>query len=105
MANFENLQWRVTEWGLQSIRPGALSEYNIAAYRLLERAGSGGGRFYDWPVHMALKDWVDFESFMDAYLNAIEAHRGTYQGEMDRQLMDKTIEEAKRRIAANAPRS
>jgi hypothetical protein len=105
MANFANLQWAVTDWGLQSIRPGAPYNYNIAANRLLERAGSGGGRFYDWPVHVIMKNWVDFESFMDAYLNAIETHKGKYPGEVDRKLMDETVEEARKRKAANAPRS
>jgi len=104
MANFANHQWAVTDWGLQSTRPGAPYKYNIAAKRLLERAGAGGGVFYDWPVHMIGKNWIDFESFMDAYLSAIETHEGKYEGKVDRELMDKSVEEAKRRKAASARR-
>jgi hypothetical protein len=54
---FENCQWAVTHWGLESVKPGAPYAYNIAAERLLETGAAGGGKFYDWPIQMAEKTW------------------------------------------------
>lgn len=95
MANlFENQQWAVTDWGLQSIKPGAPYEYNIEAERLLEKASAGGGKFYDWPIQMAGKNWINMAAFTEAFNKALELHKGKYKGDVDRGLLEASFKEA-----------
>ena len=97
MVKFKNNQWAVTSWGLQSIKPGAPYEYNIAASRLLEKHGAGGGKFYDWPSHMAQKTWIDIEAFIEAFQKALVAHKGKYKGDADEALLAASFTDARER--------
>lgn len=103
MSIFENKQWAVREWGLQSVKPGAPYEYNIDAHRLLERVGAGGGKHYDWPVHMAEKTWIDLEAFIEAYRAALAAHAGVDKGDVDEAMLEASIQAGRDRIA-NRPK-
>ena len=47
---FQNHQWSVTDYGVESVRPGA-PNYHFDKTRLLE-TGNHGGEMYDWPPHM-----------------------------------------------------
>jgi len=94
---FENNQWAVTDWGLQSVKPGAPYEYNIGAERLLEMNGSGRGQFYDWPVHMAEKNWIDMAAFSEAFRKALDLHKGKYRGSVDQKLLEASFAEAQNR--------
>ena len=65
MAYFQNRQWAVTEWGLEA-NPGRVSEYLIPASQLLVANGIGGGKYYDWPLQLAAKTWIDIGAFNEA---------------------------------------
>lgn len=88
MDYFRNDQWVVNDDGLQSVTPGAPYEYYIAAERLLEKAGAGQGKFYDWPVHVCGKTWVDKPAFIEAYRKAVEVHQAD---RVDPDLLEKSI--------------
>ncbi|MDM9647112.1 hypothetical protein [Rhizobium sp. S163] len=85
MEHFKNEQWIVNEFGLQSRSPAPT--YEIAANRLLER-GDKGLDVYNWPMQVCSKSWVDKAAFIEAYRNAIEAHR---QQDVDMELLEKSI--------------
>jgi hypothetical protein len=94
---FENSQWAVTDWGLESVKPGAPYKYNIEASRLLEKAGAGGGALYDWPIQMAEKNWIDMRAFREAFMKALELHKGKYQTDVDGALLEQSFKEAAKR--------
>jgi len=93
---FRNAQWRVTQYGLESVKPGAPYDYAIEAGRLAEPDGYGG---YDWPGHMARKGWVDVEAFIAAYLHALETHKTKYGAMVDLARLEASLARA-RAIAA-----
>lgn len=94
---FKNDQWKVTEYGLESVKPGAPYEYYIEASRLLERGGAGNGTLYDWPVHMAEKTWIDLDAFIEAFKQGLEIHKKKYKGDVDPALLEESIEAAYKR--------
>ena len=83
-------QWILFEGGL--LCPNM--DYPIDADRLFEtrQASSAGGIFYDWPLHMAEKNWVDFAVFEDVFRAALKGLERHY----DQSLMDKSFAEARR---------
>ena len=62
---FKNGQWAVTDYGMETVPPEA--PYEFEASRLLEVTDRPKGKFYDWPVHLAEKTWVDIEAFIEAF--------------------------------------
>ena len=89
MAIFQNHQWSVTDYGVESVKPAP--EYHFAAKRLLETGSAGRGEMYDWPVQMSEKTWVDIEAFIEAFTRALEIHKGKYKGEVDPKLLSASI--------------
>ncbi|MGO6738028.1 hypothetical protein ACC732_26425 [Rhizobium ruizarguesonis] len=90
---FRNHQWAVTDYGLESVVPGAPYEYNISAGTLLGTGSAGAGEFYDWPLQMFGKTWVDKDAFVEAFNKALEAHGK----EADKELLQKSIDAARKR--------
>ena len=103
MAYFQNRQWAVTEWGLEA-NPGRVSEYLIPASQLLVANGIGGGKYYDWPLQLAAKTWIDIGAFNEAFRVALEYHRGKYRGEVDQAMLAASlcyaVEQARRRTGS-----
>lgn len=97
MVLYQNHQWAVHDWGLQSVKPGAPFEYNIDASRLLERRGAGDGKLYDWPLQLAEKTWIDIELFIEAYSNALKLLADKYTGTPDSNLLQETFAAARKR--------
>ena len=91
---FKNAQWAVTDYGIETVKPEA--SYEIDAGRLTEMSERSNGTFYDWPVHMAEKEWVDIEAFNEAFAEALEEHEGRYSPEVDLALLAATFTEAYR---------
>jgi hypothetical protein len=86
---FENHQWRVTAFGMESIEPAPT--YELSAERFLE---SNRGELYDWPVHMAEKSWIDIEAFIEAFTMALSLHAGKLKGPVDPAQLSATIAKA-----------
>lgn len=68
---FANLQWMVTEGGISCLE----HHYDIAKSQLTELRGTSGSGIAMWPLQMAEKSWVDVESFIAAFENALIVHR------------------------------
>ena len=67
---FANGQWAVTRYGLECLT----SNYPIEAKRLTERGPGGRAEMYDWPPHLAEKEWVDVPAFLEAFQEALRVH-------------------------------
>ena len=98
---FANHQWRVTDFGIEPIvgsqttaMEGKTPPYNIAAPRLLETTDRDR-IYYDWPVHMAEKTWVDLEEFLEAFANALDAHKEKYRGQVSVEMLEASFRKAR----------
>jgi hypothetical protein len=87
---FENHQWRVTAYGVESIEPAPT--YELSAKRFLE---TNRTEFYDWPVHMAEKNWIDIEAFIEAFTKALSLHAGKLDGAVDPAKLTASIDKAR----------
>ncbi len=87
----ENDQWAVPLDGLEKKTDGA-DVYFIEAERLLDTGGIGGGRYYDWPLHMAQKDWVDLNAFEAVFRRSLVVHAGKYRGLFDLAKLDASFD-------------
>ncbi len=92
---FQNGQWIVDEDGVTTAED-AESEYWFEADRLLETTTRGGTTYYDWPVHMAEKTWVDIEAFIEAFEKALELLEGKYKWPVDTAMLTASLGVARR---------
>lgn len=95
---FRNSQWEVTPYGLE--RCGSDRGYDIEASRLTERTHRNKQVFYDWPLHMAQKPWIDIGAFIEAFQKGLELHAGRFPRPVDPQILEASLTEA-RRIASS----
>lgn len=94
---FKNRQWAVTKYGLEVLKPEP--PYEIQASRLTETTTRDDKTFYDWPVHMAEKTWVNVAAFEEAFEQALRAHKGRYSPDVDPDMLAASFAMA-RQIAA-----
>jgi hypothetical protein len=103
---FENHQWQVTDFGVESIRPAPT--YPIPADRLLE-ARWGRAPVYSFPMQMAQKTWVDIEAFIEAFEKALQLLADRIEGSVDPEKLTASIakarQEAMRRHSFSRSRS
>jgi hypothetical protein len=88
MGLYRNRQWAVTRYGISSIKPA--SSYDIDAGRLTAITERDGKEYYDWPIHLAEKGWVDMPAFMDTFSAALQHHAGSYSPAVDPELLKAT---------------
>jgi hypothetical protein len=93
VAIFTNSQWSVTERGIESVTPVILPPMLIEAPKLLQIRSAGTATFYEWPLHMAEKSWVELESFNEAFLAAVK-HHAEKLPVMDQDMMSASLAEA-----------
>ena len=93
-----NWQWAITDRALEAAGNatsdrvvGITSEYTIDLDRLLETADRGGGTCYDWPAHMAEKEWVDIDAFNEAFVQAIRYQFGEEMKGVDRAMLEASL--------------
>ncbi|PZO80539.1 MAG: hypothetical protein DI629_07305 [Mesorhizobium amorphae] len=91
MALFSNRQWRVTRAGLESIEGRAPYHYVIRAERMLEKTTREDGTFYDWPIQLAEKNWVNLHAFGDAFREALKHHERKLPCAFDGALVEASI--------------
>jgi len=82
-ALYKNHQWKVTRDGLSTIN----AEYFIEAARLLETTERNGETLYDWPVHLAEKEWVDIVAFDRAFRMALKHHANKLGGKKNSMML------------------
>jgi hypothetical protein len=94
MPIFQNAQWIVEDDGMGPVK--SLPPYDIAIERVFELTERGAQKFYDWPVHMADKMWVDVGLFNEAFDRAIR-HYSRVSGEpIDEEMLRASYAEAYR---------
>lgn len=86
-------QWKVTEDGLESI--GQQSENFIEMERISQRTIRDGIEYYDWPLHMAIKSWVDIEDFIIAFERALEAWEDKEGEPINQEMLEKSYIKAR----------
>ena len=91
---FKNSQWVVTADTLRTVPPESV--YIIEVSRLTETTTRHNGVFYDWPLHMSEKEWVNLNFFFEAFVNALEIHDGKYSPALDGSMLDASLAEARR---------
>ena len=92
MSIFSNAHWLVEDDGMSTIWP--LAPYNIDLGRVFETTKRGSQTFYDWPVHIAEKTWVNASLFNDAFDRAIH-HYSAISGEsIDQAMLDASYAQA-----------
>ena len=89
MTIFQNSQWTVTKDRMASRKPAP--DYKIPATRLLEKNRG----HYDWPGHMAEKNWVSTPEFIEAYTAALKA----LHPDFEKGSLEKAIEEVRKEKA------
>jgi len=70
---------------------------------LTETTDRKGKTFYDWPLHMAGKTWVDIDAFLEAFIAALAIHAGKYPGQVDGDMLAESRDNA--RIYQNIARN
>ena len=76
--SYQNDQWRVLDGYLETHDDGAT--YWIDASWLTDMRGD----LFDWPLHMAEKNWVDLEAFIRAFEAALRIHKPQFSREIFR---------------------
>ena len=87
---FFNGQWAVTELGVETV-DDAVVDYWFEASELTKTTSRGSDQFYDWPVHMAEKTWIDYDAFIEAYTKALHLHKGKYNPELDESMLKRSV--------------
>jgi len=83
---YKNDQWEVTNYGLESVTPGAPYVYQIPKETLLKIENGS----YGWVVHLAEKTWIKYPLFVDAFEEAANYH---FPGSLDAQVfLDSQVE-------------
>jgi hypothetical protein len=85
-----------------SVGESSAPTYEISASRLAESTRDGS--YYDWPVHMAEKTWVQSEQFIEAYTKALELLAGKYEPPADPVKLDVAIAKAREQALKMASR-
>jgi hypothetical protein len=85
-------QWMVTGAGIEPA-DGSKS-YFIEAERLTELTTRSNGTFYDWPIHMLEKEWVDMNDFLLVFAAALAIDQGRYRPDLDLEVLRRSISEA-----------
>ncbi len=92
MTYFKNHQWQVTRDGIESIDS---DPYYVDIERLIDMRKHGNGFIYDLPSHMAEKQWVDLEAFIEAWLEAISTHARRLSVPFDEKLLADSLHNAR----------
>lgn len=87
-------QWFVTSYGLECWKP---VRYHIKAADLATIKDRDGGTYYDWPLHMAEKEWVLFGDFEDAFRRALRVHQKKTGRSPSEGLLSASFEKARTR--------
>lgn len=95
MHIFRNAQWIVTHEGIEAPAEGG---YWIGMDRIGHTTERQGSEYYDWPLHLAEKNWVAIPLFLDAFVYALDfrtkANGHSIDWKMLKCTFDRAIEEA-----------
>jgi len=91
---YQNAQWAVTAYGIEQVPPssGPIPASDIAFTR---KDSKGHVIYYDLPLHMAGKQWVNIELFLDAFMRALVKHEAAHRGPISLKLFIETADAAR----------
>lgn len=87
MHIFKNSQWIVTHEGVEA---PAECGYWIDMDRIGQITDRGGITYYDWPVHLAEKEWVVRPLFFEAFVHALRFHARQAGEPIDEAMLGRT---------------
>jgi hypothetical protein len=85
-------QWRLNADGSIETADEDVGDYWIDKGRLAETTDRGGVTYYDWPVHIAEKMWVNLNDFEQVFRQALSFNRVS----IDTRMLDASFAEARR---------
>ena len=92
MVTFKNSVWAVDENGLHTV--GDFPRYEIPSEEIFKITDRGGTKYYDWPVHMAEKTWVDPVLLNSAFDAAIKHFSKSSGKSIDTKMLNASYSEA-----------
>jgi|GEM_PF-1722693 len=102
MPEFDNVQWSLENEMLGakvgSKTPqmlGASPPYKIKPTRVFDEVDRAGVQYYEWPVHMAQKTWVDIEQFIEVFEAAIRSEAERSGKSIDRTMLQRSFQYAR----------
>lgn len=87
-------QWYVTPYGIECWKP---VRYHVKADVLATIKDRDGGTYYDWPLHMAEKEWVSLSDFESAFRKALRVHQKKTGPSPSEGLLRASFDKARRR--------
>jgi hypothetical protein len=84
---------QIDEHGIRTI--GGAPEYLIEAEALLMTTIRYAETYYDWPLYMADKSWIDFEAFCEAFERAVIVLADRLQSFVDRRMLNTSFEKGR----------
>lgn len=94
---YENLQWRVTPYGLEALE-GNRREYFMSPANLVEIREDADGQIYEFLVDLGLKTWVSPEFLEEAYDQALAVHAGRLPHPVDPVVLDRSRKAFRRNV-------
>ena len=91
MTSYGNKQWIVTAEGIEAPREGG---YWIGTLQLRQTTERDGVTYYDFPIHVAEKEWVDIFYFIEAFVYALRADARMSGEAIDETMLSRTIRRA-----------
>lgn len=93
MINFSNHQWTVDLDGIEG-NPET-GRYFIELDRIDATTERRGVTYYDFPIHLAEKEWVDIDAFIAAFEYALRSWANLVGEAVDEAMLAATFQEAR----------
>lgn len=90
---YRGTQWEVNQKPFRAIPP---ERYDFETRRIGEVEDWGNGPIYTFPVHMAGKEWVDIEDFIEVFQMAWSLYGALQPEPLDPDVMERTIRQARK---------
>ncbi len=86
-------QWKLTEFGFESV--GQQSENFVEMERVSQLTERDGVNYYEWPLHMAIKSWVDIEDFIIVFERALEAYEEKKGAQINQAILSNSFKKTR----------
>jgi hypothetical protein len=93
---YRNAQWAVTGYGIEELPEtnGPIDAEQIGETR---KDAKGRATYYNLPLHLASRQQVNIELFLDAFMRALVIHRKRHKGPVSLKLFIATADAARDR--------
>ncbi len=91
--HYQGSQWAVNQELFWALPP---ERYDFQTRRIGEIEDWGSGPIYTFPVHMAEKEWVDIEDFIEVFQAAWSLYGALLPAPLDKEVMERTVRQARK---------